>query len=204
MKGEKQGEKNEVSLRDTLKNIVRTRHPKTVAELAHYINAGVAIDEDTFVYELKELVREGAIELKEPSHVSRTLAGYLFTVTLSGWFWNTIGLTVAAVLSIVFVPDIFPINILRWLFGSVFVLYLPGNTLIHVLFPTKESLGRLERFLLSVGLSIVLVSLIGLILNYTPLGIKLVPITASLTIFVTAFAPLAVARSYGVLRARTR
>jgi hypothetical protein len=203
MKREKLDFKNYVSLRDALKETVKTRHPKTVAELAQLMKAGAAVDEDIFVYELKALVREGTIELGGPSYQLRSLADYLFTITLSGWFWATVALAVVGVLSVLFVPDIFPISVIRWLFGSVFVLFLPGNTLIHVLFPKKENLDRLEHFLLSVGLSLAVVPLVGLVLNYLPWGISFVPVTVSLTIFVVIFALLGVARKYGILRART-
>lgn len=204
MKREDVGFKNGVPLRDGLRDTVKTRHPKTVGELAQMVKAGTAVEEGLFVYELKAMVREGVIELGEPAYELRSVAGYMFTITLSGWFWAVFGLAVAAVLSVVFVPDIFPINIIRWLLGSVFVLYLPGNTLIHVLFPRQEILDRLDRFILSMGLSLAVVPLVGLVLNYLPWGISFAPITVSLTIFVTFFALLAVGRRYRILRARSR
>ncbi|MHB8987039.1 MAG: DUF1616 domain-containing protein [Eubacteriales bacterium] len=44
----------------------------------------------------------------------------------------------------------------------------------------------IERVALSFGLSIAVVPLVGLILNYTPWGIRLAPILASLLVFVGA------------------
>jgi uncharacterized membrane protein len=48
------------------------------------------------------------------------------------------------------------------------VLFFPGYTLISALFPRKDSLSGVERLALSFGLSIAVVPLIGLILNYMP------------------------------------
>jgi len=52
------------------------------------------------------------------------------------------------------------------------------------LFTKKEGMGGIERVALSFGLSIAVVSLIGLILNYTPWGIRLEPILYSVASFI--------------------
>ena len=56
--------------------------------------------------------------------------------------------------------------------------------LISALFPRGDDLDGIERFALSFGLSIAVVPLIGLALNFTPWGIRLYPILVSLTGFV--------------------
>lgn len=73
---------------------------------------------------------------------------------------------------------------LRIIFGLPLVLFLPGYTLIAALFPGKKDLDPIERIALSFGLSIAIVPLIGLVLNFTPWGIRLVPILISLTFFI--------------------
>jgi len=67
------------------------------------------------------------------------------------------------------------------------VLFLPGYALIAALFPSKNDLDGIERLALSFGLSIAVVPLIGLGLNFTPFGIRLVPIIVSLSVFTLAF-----------------
>lgn len=78
-----------------------------------------------------------------------------------------------------------PLNktFLRTLLGLLLVLFLPGYTLIAALFPKKTDLDGVERLALSFGLSIAVTPLIGLILNYTPWGIRLEPILISLSGF---------------------
>ena len=68
--------------------------------------------------------------------------------------------------------------------GLPFVLFFPGYVLIAALFPKKDDLGGIERLALSFGLSIAVVPLIGLGLNYTPWGIRLTPILLSLILFI--------------------
>ena len=188
------------SLREVVRNTIETKHPKTVAELAQLVSADGTVYEDEFTAELKQAVSEGGIELKEPSYNLESALDYLFTITISGWFWATMILAGSAILSVAFVPDVFPVNSIRWVLGSVFMLYLPGYTLIQFLFSEKKELDSLERFALSVGLSLAVVPLIGLILNYLPCGIRLEPITISLSLFVVSFAILAAARKYMRLR----
>jgi uncharacterized membrane protein len=72
---------------------------------------------------------------------------------------------------------------LRIVLGLPFVLFFPGYALICALFPSNQDLDNVERLALSVGLSLAVVPLVGLALNYTPWGIRLNPIMASLFMF---------------------
>ncbi len=75
-------------------------------------------------------------------------------------------------------------TILRNVLGLPLVLFLPGYALIAALFPAKSDLDGIERTALSFGLSIAIVPLIGLVLNYTPFGIRLLPVLVCLSIFI--------------------
>ena len=99
-------------------------------------------------------------------------------------------LNIMAVLLIIVIA-FFPSSALRIVLGLPLVLFFPGYTLIAALFPRTNELSSIERVALSVGLSIVVVPLIGLILNYTPWGIKLYPVLISLIIFIMATSALA-------------
>jgi uncharacterized membrane protein len=73
---------------------------------------------------------------------------------------------------------------LRIALGLLFVIFFPGYTLLSALFPKRGDLSGVERIALSFGLSIAVSPLIGLILNYTPWGIRLYPILISITLFI--------------------
>jgi uncharacterized membrane protein len=75
--------------------------------------------------------------------------------------------------------------------GLIMVLFLPGYALIAALFPRKDDLDGIERVALSFGLSIAVVPLIGLGLNYTPWGIRLTPVVVSLVFFTVIMAAVA-------------
>jgi uncharacterized membrane protein len=68
--------------------------------------------------------------------------------------------------------------------------------LISVLYPRGGELDGLERLALSIGLSLAIVPLIGLMLNYTPWGIRLEPIMVSMALFAEVMAVVCVVRRF--------
>jgi len=80
---------------------------------------------------------------------------------------------------------------LRVPIGLLMVLFVPGYVLIAALFPRREDLDGIERIALSFGLSIAVVPLIGLGLNYTPWGIRLLPVVISISAFTLLLAATA-------------
>lgn len=89
-------------------------------------------------------------------------------------------LVVVLVLFINFLPD----SWVRVVLGLPFLLFIPGYVLIAALFYRKSALGGIERIALSFGMSIAVVPLIGLGLNYTPWGIRLEPVMYSVSSFI--------------------
>jgi uncharacterized membrane protein len=78
----------------------------------------------------------------------------------------------------------FSSNVLRIVLGIPFLLFFPGYLLVSALFPRKQGLDGIQRAGLSLGMSIAVVPLIGLILNYTPWGITLESALSSITTFI--------------------
>lgn len=69
---------------------------------------------------------------------------------------------------------------LRMVFALPVLFIIPGYCLIAILFPKNDDLGLVERLMLSIGFSIVIVPLIGFALNFTPWGIQLEPIVVAI------------------------
>jgi len=107
---------------------------------------------------------------------------------------------VITLLSIFVIPQHPPFIYIRYVSGALYVLYLPGYALIEALYSKAEELDQLERLALSIGLSLAVVPLLGLVLNYTPWGIRLVPIIISLIIFTFAMALIAAKRKLGYIK----
>ncbi|GBF33935.1 hypothetical protein DCCM_3046 [Desulfocucumis palustris] len=78
--------------------------------------------------------------------------------------------------------------------GLPFVLFFSGYALIAALFPARDALDGIERVALSFGLSVAVGPLPGLILNYTPWGIRLYPILLTLLVFTMLLSVIAIHR----------
>ena len=116
-------------------------------------------------------------DLLEETESSQRLKEYMLS-DRSYWFWATIILAIVTTVLVFTVPeDSYPLSYLRNFLGLVFVLFLPGYTFIKALFPahvpveaSSESLELIEIIALSFGMSLALVPIVGLLLNYTPWG----------------------------------
>lgn len=75
---------------------------------------------------------------------------------------------------------------LRILLGVPFLFFYPGYAVLLSLFPRKNDLGDVERIALSMGVSLAIVPLIALVLNYS-FGIRLFPVVGSVYSIVVIF-----------------
>jgi len=83
---------------------------------------------------------------------------------------------------------------LRYIFGSIFVLFVPGFTWSWIFFK-KDKIDWIERIALSVALSIALVPLTILWLNYI-IHVKITVLNTTLSICILSVLP--VAYTYGM------
>jgi uncharacterized membrane protein len=142
--------------------------------------------------------------IKEQAEPPQNLKEYLLS-DRAYWFWTTILLAMATTVTVFTVPEnsYLPLVLLRYGMGLVFILFLPGYAFIKALFPTRmpvktssENPDNIERIALSIGMSLALVPIVGLLLNYTPWGIRTIPIILSLLTLTVALALAAMLRDY--------
>ena len=137
--------------------------------------------------------RDGKIILLDPDP-PQSMFRYVLRPDYSLWFWTVIILTLLGV-SLVYLTSLAGFLMpLRYVIGSLLILFIPGYVLVEALYPGEKDLSPLERLALSIGLSLAIVPLIGLVLNYTPWGIRLDPILISLSIYIISISILAVYR----------
>jgi len=131
----------------------------------------------------------------------------LFEEIISSDFYRNILRMFSGIFVARLIPALFAVVIARIYapesFG-VFVLFLPGFLLISALYPRSGELDGLERAALSIGLSLAIVPLIGLVLNYTPWGIRLEPIMVSMALFAEIMAVVCVARRFRYFQLRLK
>jgi hypothetical protein len=178
----------------TIIGIINERKPQTVEQLITLVKEKLPLSEEKILDAVLNLQSQGKIKLGDSS----TSASSKHAL----WYWATIAVAAITVAVVFTVPEEFyPWSYLRNALGIVFVLWLPGYAVIKALFPVRvpiktstENLDTVERIALSLGISIAIVPLIGLVLNYTPWGIRLTPIVLSLFALTLISATVAVAR----------
>jgi hypothetical protein len=175
-------------------NVIRHTRTLTLKEMVEEVAERLHIKKHEAAKYIHDLWKKGEVEIEDPNP-PKTLPRYVFSI-YGAWFWTIVILITLTATAIYLLPQDPPYIYLRYVLGSLFILYLPGHTLIETLYPKEEDLEPLERLALSIGLSLALVPLVGLILNYTPWGIRLTPIFTALAILTTALSITAVTRKY--------
>ena len=195
---------NNTTITEFILQTVKHEKPKDVQQLANRIHQKYPLPKHEIVDHIIRLQNEGKLTLTEPSpSTPLTLTGYLYSPQ-AYWYWTTLLLTIATTILVFTIPeDAYPLVYARYLLGSLFVLFLPGYSLIKALFPTHvpiptatKELDTIERIALSIGMSLALVPLVGLLLNYTPWGIRLTPITISLLALTLTLSTTALLREH--------
>jgi uncharacterized membrane protein len=90
-------------------------------------------------------------------------------------------------------------NPVRLILGVPFMLFIPGYVLVSALFPFIKQQGNVslsERIGLSLVASVAIVPLLGLALNYSPLGIRLQPMLLLVSVFIFGVGSVALYRWY--------
>jgi hypothetical protein len=200
-------DKSEASeLTQTIIQIIEKRKPQNVTQLIALVEEQLHLPEERILDAVLKLQSQGTIKLKnQPSPTAPKFATYLKAGTAL-WYWATIAIATMTVAVVFTVPEsLYPWTYLKNALGIIFVLWLPGYTFIKALFPVQvpiktstENLDTIERIALSLGMSIALVPIIGLLLNYTPWGIRLTPIVLSLFALTLVFATAAVIREHQI------
>lgn len=142
-------------------------------------------------------VLEGELELRDPNP-PRTLVSMALNPAYSTWYWTVAALVTLTIAVIPLTEAISVLKYARYMLGSLYVLLLPGYVTVEALYPEERSLKPLERLALSIGLSLAIVPLIGLILNYTPAGIRLWPVAIAIALYTLTTATIALYRKYKI------
>ena len=191
------------TLYQTIIQIVKEKEPNSVKELVDLTKAKLPIPEQEIIEAILKLQSQKQIVLSKPeAPAPENFAAYI-TIEQATWFWITLATAFGTLAAVFLIPEtLTPWVYIRYILGSVYVLWLPGYTFLRALFPITrsgkngKSLDTTERIALSIGMSLALVPLTGLLLNYTPWGIRLAPIVLSLLALTLIFSAVALTREY--------
>jgi hypothetical protein len=161
-------------------------------DLVTYLESELHYSKDRVTERLVEMKANNRITLVE-EELYTSLSSYALS-PYSYWFWSAF---FATVFSLVLLSVTSGVALyLRYVFGGLLILFLPGFSFIELLYSKKKELDDLARLALSIGLSLAIVILTGLVLNYTPFGIRLLPVAISLAGLTLVLLTLALRRKH--------
>ena len=188
--------------------LIKKEKPQSVQQLIELMKAETSMPAEEIVEEITQLQVEGIIKLEEPPRSTSQSFGTYLRQTETRWYWATVSLAAAATISVFTIAeDAYIVAYVRYILGSIFILFLPGYAFTRALFPnhtpfetSSKGLDSAIRVALSIGLSLALVPVMTLLLDYTPLGVRLTPILLSLLAVTLVSATIGVAREQRELR----
>lgn len=196
-------------LSEEILSIASVKNPQTVQDLISLTKVSVSYSEQEILDEILSLQGEG--KLKVDGHLISVQKGFSKYLNGNQALWYEVVVVLAiitAIFTLMINADFYPWSYIRSGLGAIFVLWLPGYTLIRAIFPSylgekgKSNLRNAETIALSVIMSLAVVIIMGFILNFLPFGIRLVPIVLSLLIFTMVSATVAVTREYYIRNAK--
>jgi sensor histidine kinase YesM len=196
--------------------VIETTKPENVQQLIDQIQTLTSKPTPEILDRIIQLQQQGKIHIKpQQTPVPEKFTDYL-TSNHAFWYWITMALTIATTIVVFTVSETaFPLVYVRYVLGTIFIIWLPGYAFIKALFPqhlpfakglahtletSEKNIDTIETIALSIGMSLALVPITGLLLNYTPWGIRLTPIVLSLLALTTIFATAAIIREHQTTR----
>lgn len=183
--------------------MVSLNKPETTNSLIKLVQQKYTFSEKEIITILLQLETENKIHFaKKLPTINVTSRPSVFSASLM-WYWVTIAIAIMTAITVFTIPEnAYPLIYVREILGTGFVLFLPGFVLLKTLYPFKTpiaspsaNLETIESIALSIGLSIAFTAIVGMALNYTPWGVRIVPITLTLIAVTLIFATTAVAHS---------
>ncbi|MCW4029792.1 MAG: DUF1616 domain-containing protein [Candidatus Bathyarchaeota archaeon] len=165
----------------------------TLSELIDSITQQKGVKFDDAAQAVYTEWKRGNLNLTTPNPAT-SFTSYLLSLENSGFWAVTVFLIVTTVVA--FTVESSVLLFARYALGSILVFFLCGLMLMMALYPRKDDLGGVERIALSIGFSLVMVTFVGLILNYTPWGLQLGTIIVSLVVISEILAVVWVVRKF--------
>ena len=197
-------EKAAAEIKQLIIETLKKQKPETTEELIKLVQATAAVPSKEITKLLIELENEDKVHFEKRALSSSPFAKAYLSSKKAVWYWITISLALATCTTVFLIPDSdSPIIYLRYALSIIFLLFLSGYSFINLLFPltapiadSNEHMDKTQRVVLSLVMSLVIMIIVGLVLNYTPWGITLTPITLSLLALTVTFATAAIIREH--------
>jgi len=182
-------------LAQLVEEVLKTSHPRTVRDLVMRVRSREPSVSESSILQTVESVRQSGHLIMAPPRFES------FQKFFINRRWNVqlwLIMIVLLIASLLVVPLAFPWSLLK-ISSVILIFYLPGRSFLRLFLGGRES-APIERLLLEVASSIVLIMMLGLALSLSGLGIFSGTAAASV-VALNLFLSLAASyREYGDLR----
>ena len=182
-------------LAQVVEEVLKTSHPRTVRDLVGNVQSREpSVSESSILQTVENLRQSDRLITAPPRFESfrKFFINHRWNIEL----WSI--MIVLLVASLLVVPLAFPWSLLK-LSSVILVFYLPGRGLLRILLREREP-APMERLLLEVASSMVLIMMLGLALSLSGLGIFSGTAAASVVALNLLVSVAASYREYGDLR----
>ena len=187
--------------------LIDEKKPRSVKELSELVRHTCSLTENEILIEILKMRSNGLIKLNKSEIEPFSFREYLASRETI-WYWIIIAVgSVVALLFFINSETIYPLIYARNVFGLLFVLFFPGYALMRILLPINlnvkapnDQIHSIQRIALSIATSIVIVTLIGMLVYYSPWGLNLSIIVLSLLVITQIMTTSALVREYQVKR----
>ncbi|MFW9916336.1 MAG: DUF1616 domain-containing protein [Candidatus Thorarchaeota archaeon] len=178
-----------------IQEIVQKQKPETIQDLLLALQRQFKVPKDQSIEIIQSLLAEDKLSIhKQEIAEPRNLKEY---IRHPRYRWDSLivlGPTLA-ILPVVALSEDFSENVLlsaiRAILGLVFLLFVTGFSATSLFFPSDHEIDEIERIALSVGLSLAMAIVVGLVLNYA-WEISLFPILICLVLLTLGFYGLSI------------
>ena len=176
--------------------IVESGRASKGSELVEIVVNEMNISEEDAINTIFELEdKEKILFLDIDKHVPDDLQKYLLS-SYAYWYWAVITISLLTIFSVfLFQTGTSNLNYARYVLGSVNVLFLPGYCVVKIVF-LGEDITTNRQILYSIGVSVSLISILGLIMNYSPWGLHPAPLAIIEFLVILALSTIGIIREF--------
>ena len=168
-------------------------------KLEDYAKRVYGVINTKIIEDIYSKVERGDIQLRDP-HPPKSLWSYLFRLDYSLWFHTSLVLALVAVILSWYGQEPLPVRVFRYAFASFYALFLTGYSIVEAIYPDPRALTNIEKLAYSIGLSLSVDPLIGLVLNYSSWGLTLHAYLVSSIIVIVFSLIVAAYRKYRLIK----
>lgn len=190
-------------LAEQILEIALKNNPQTVEELIRLVQEVSEASEEQIFSCVMKLQEKGKFTLElsmEKEEVPPSFARFLAS-TDALWYWTTV-FSSSFLLIVIFLfgnNQTMPYILVRQILGGAFVILYPGFSFVKAIFPGRK-MSYMEILVFSLAFSFSFTAIVGFMLNYTPLGVKVESTVSSLYALILLFSCVGIAMEYSKKR----